>query len=128
MQSAPANPPEKRGFSLSALVTTSEPLHAIPATRSINLFAVAIFASSTLLFLIEPMIAKQMLPWFGGAAAVWAMCLIFFQCVLLLGYVYAYVSARWLTLRSQILAHAVLATISALELFKIGPLHFHLAN
>jgi spermidine synthase len=120
--------PARKGAILSAVVTTADPLGAIAATRRIKSFAIPIFASSTLLFLIEPMIAKQMLPWFGGAAAVWAMCLIFFQCALLLGYVYAHVSTRTLALRSQILTHALLVTLSALALLKFGPLHSHLVS
>jgi spermidine synthase len=53
------------------------------------LFALTIFVSSFLLFLVQPLIAKQILPWFGGTAGVWTMCLVFFQCVLLAGYAYA---------------------------------------
>jgi SAM-dependent methyltransferase len=53
----------------------------------------AIFAGAFLLFQIEPLIAKRILPWFGGAAAVWTVCLLFFQMALLLGYAYAH----WLT-------------------------------
>lgn len=53
------------------------------------LFSVLVVLSSFLLFLLEPMIGKQILPWFGGAAAVWATCLVFYQSALLIGYVYA---------------------------------------
>ena len=53
------------------------------------LFALTIFASAFLLFLVQPIVAKQILPWFGGSAAVWATCLVFFQTTLLLGYAYA---------------------------------------
>jgi len=57
--------------------------------------ALAILLSSFLLFLVQPIIAKQILPWFGGTAGVWTICLVFFQLVLLLGYTYAH----WLTRR-----------------------------
>jgi hypothetical protein len=50
------------------------------------LFATTIFIGAFLLFLIEPLFAKLILPWFGGSAAVWATCLVFFQSALLLGY------------------------------------------
>ena len=50
------------------------------------LYACTIFVSDFLLFLIQPIIAKQILPWFGGSAAVWTTCLVFFQCALLAGY------------------------------------------
>jgi hypothetical protein len=53
------------------------------------LYAAAIFLGAFLLFLIEPMIAKAILPWFGGAAAVWTTCLLFFQGMLLGGYLYS---------------------------------------
>ena len=45
------------------------------------LYASTIFLGAFLLFLVQPIIAKQILPWFGGSAAVWATCLVFFQCV-----------------------------------------------
>lgn len=53
--------------------------------------ALTILLSSFLLFLVQPILAKQVLPWFGGASGVWTMCLLFFQFVLLLGYAYAHV-------------------------------------
>ena len=53
------------------------------------LYAVTIFVSAFLLFLVQPIIAKQILPWFGGSAAVWTTCLVFFQSALLAGYAYA---------------------------------------
>ena len=54
-------------------------------------FGLSIFLSAFLLFQIEPIIAKIILPWFGGAAAVWSVCLLFFQVALLLGYLYAHI-------------------------------------
>ena len=62
----------------------------LPATRQDSLlFSLLVVLSSFLLFLLEPMIGKQILPWFGGAAAVWATCLVFYQSALLVGYIYA---------------------------------------
>src|SRR6266853_271715 len=60
------------------------------------LYAVTIFLSAFLLFQVQPLIAKVILPWFGGSAAVWTICMLFFQVLLLAGYVYshAYVRAR----------------------------------
>ncbi|MFO0524420.1 MAG: hypothetical protein ACK515_28865, partial [bacterium] len=52
-------------------------------------YAGTIFLSAFLLFLVQPIIAKQILPWFGGSAAVWTTCLVFFQSTLLAGYAYA---------------------------------------
>src|SRR5882724_6426090 len=60
------------------------------------LYAVTIFLSAFLLFQVQPLIAKMILPWFGGTAAVWTICMLFFQVLLLAGYVYshAYVELR----------------------------------
>ena len=49
------------------------------------LYACTIFTSAFLLFLVQPIIAKQVVPWFGGSAAVWTTCLVFFQAALLAG-------------------------------------------
>jgi SAM-dependent methyltransferase len=80
------------------------------------LFAVTIFASAFLLFLVQPIVAKQVLPWFGGSAAVWATCLVFFQTALLLGYAYADVVVRKLTPRAQWRVHVVLLVASLVSL------------
>ena len=84
------------------------------------LFATTIFLGAFLLFLIEPLIAKSILPWFGGSAAVWATCLVFFQTALLLGYLYADATIRRLTpLRQASLLTALLA--ASLLWLPIGP-------
>jgi hypothetical protein len=74
--------------------------------------AATIFLSAFLLFLVQPVIAKQILPWFGGSAAVWATCLVFFQSVLLAGYAYADYVTRKLDARKQLIVHAVMLTAS----------------
>src|SRR5260370_35040789 len=63
-------------------------LSSAKASRAIS--GLAIFFSAFLLFQIQPMIAKMILPWFGGSAVVWTTCTLFFQTVLLLGYAYAH--------------------------------------
>ncbi len=80
------------------------------------LYAVTIFLSAFLLFEVEPIIAKIVLPWFGGSAAVWTTCLLFFQAVLLLGYLYAHVAVRRLDPRAQVLLHIALLAVSVLAL------------
>lgn len=75
------------------------------------LFAATIFSSAFLLFLVQPLIAKQILPWFGGSAAVWSICMVFFQVVLLAGYAYS----DWLTrlpVRIQSALHILLLMVS----------------
>ena len=80
------------------------------------LFAATIFLGAFLLFLIEPLIAKLILPWFGGSASIWATCLVFFQSALLLGYLYANVTIRRLTPRRQSALHLALLVVSLLWL------------
>ncbi|HXJ07939.1 MAG TPA: hypothetical protein VNH12_00400, partial [Burkholderiales bacterium] len=76
-------------------------------------YAATIFLSSFLLFLVQPIIAKQILPWFGGSAAVWTTCLVFFQSILLAGYAYADWTTR-LGARRQALLHVALLAASLL--------------
>ena len=82
------------------------------------LFALTIFTSAFLLFLVQPVIAKQILPWFGGSAAVWTTCLVFFQTALLAGYAYADIVARRLRFRSQGNVHIVLLVVSLWPMLK----------
>ena len=73
-----------------------------------TLYAVTIFLSAFLLFQVQPLIAKMILPWFGGSAAVWSASMLFFQLLLLAGYAYAHVSIRFLKPRVQMLVHVAL--------------------
>jgi hypothetical protein len=91
----------------------SPPLTARPAVRArvlqlaIPLFTAAIFLGSSLLFLVQPMFAKLLLPRMGGSSSVWNTCVLFFQTMLLLGYVYAHVSTKWLGVKRQAAVHLV---------------------
>ena len=76
------------------------------------LYACTIFISALLLFLIQPIIAKAILPWFGGSAGVWTTCMFFFQAVLVLGYLYAHWITRNLRPRMQIAIHVTLLALS----------------
>ena len=80
------------------------------------LFALTIFASAFLLFLVQPIIAKQILPWFGGSAAVWTTCLVFFQAALTAGYAYADAIARRVSAGRQALLHSTLLVASLVAL------------
>jgi SAM-dependent methyltransferase len=80
------------------------------------LYALTIVVSAFLLFQVQPVIAKIILPWFGGSAAVWTVCMLFFQMALLLGYLYAHALVRYLKPRTQMLVHAALLLVSALAL------------
>jgi hypothetical protein len=86
------------------------------------LFSATLFISAGLLFWIQPLIAKTLLPLLGGAPAVWNTCLLFFQSMLLMGYLYALASSRWLSLRSQAAVHIFLILLIAIYLFR-SPVH-----
>jgi SAM-dependent methyltransferase len=87
--------------------------------KAISIYVSTVFLSAFLLFLIEPLFAKLILPWFGGSASVWATSLVFFQLALLLGYLYADLASRLLKPRAQAILHISLLLISLLWL----PLH-----
>ena len=87
-------------------------LGAHPPGHRMLLFAVTIFVSAFLLFLVQPIVAKEILPWFGGTAAVWTTCLVFFQTTLLAGYLYADTVVRRLEPRAQVKLHVVLLLLS----------------
>jgi hypothetical protein len=76
------------------------------------LYALTILVSAFLLFQVQPVIAKIILPWFGGSAAVWTTCLLFFQMMLLLGYLYAHAVVRYLKPRMQMIVHTGLLVVS----------------
>src|SRR5664279_903354 len=80
-------------------------------------YALTISLSAFLLFQLQPVIAKMILPWFGGSSAVWSTCMVFFQLVLLLGYAYAHWLNK-LTPRTQALTHISLlaASLAALPI------------
>ena len=84
-------------------------------SRNTLLFGVTIFVSSALLFSIQPLIAKMLLPLLGGTPAVWNTCMVFFQAVLLAGYAYALLVSRW-PLRRQLIAQLVFLCLAFVSL------------
>lgn len=80
------------------------------------LYAITIFLSSFLLFLVQPLIARLILPWFGGTAAVWTTCMLFFQCILLAGYAYAHATSAKLGPKGQAILHTILLAAAAATL------------
>jgi hypothetical protein len=94
------------------------------ATRALPLlFAATLFVSAALLFWVEPMVAKMLLPLLGGTPAVWNTCLLFFQAVLLAGYAYALVAARRLTFTQQTVVQLALLALACLSLPIALPAH-----
>ena len=76
-------------------------------------YAFTIFLSAFLLFQVQPIIARFVLPWFGGTAAVWTTCMMFFQIVLLIGYAYAHVLRLSFSPRNTWLLHAIVLAVAA---------------
>ncbi len=81
-----------------------------------SLYALTIFLSAFLLFVVEPMVAKQLLPTLGGSSAVWTTCLVFFSIVLLLGYLYAHWISSRFTPTQQAVIHILLLTAALMML------------
>lgn len=84
-----------------------------------TLYVTTLFLSSFLLLLVQPMLAKALLPLVGGAPAIWVVTMLFFQLVLLAGYSYAAYSSRWLTPQKQAVWHLVLFGIVLLMGFPL---------
>ena len=80
------------------------------------LYALTIFLSAFLLFAVQPIIAKIILPWFGGSSAVWSTCMLFFQAMLLLGYLYAHWLHSKLQARKQAFLHIGALVLAAVTL------------
>src|SRR5215469_309384 len=94
---------------------TSAPV-AQPARALLPIYIAAIFVSAVLLFVIEPMFTKMVLPRLGGSPSVWSVAMVFFQGMLLAGYAYAHLLTRWLALRGSVLVHLALMAAAALTL------------
>jgi len=86
-------------------MAVSQTTNAPSARWSIAVFGVTILVSAFLLFQVQPLVSKAVLPWFGGCPAVWTTCMLFFQVVLFAGYVYAHLLQRWLAPRRQVAVH-----------------------
>ena len=84
------------------------------------LYGITIFLGAFLLFQVQPLIARHILPWYGGGPGVWTACMLFFQVALLAGYAYAHLVSARLSVRRQVIVHAALMAIS-LPLVTIAP-------
>ena len=92
-----------------------------PTSRSLGfVYACTIFLSALLLFEVQPVMSKFILPWFGGSPAVWTTCMLFFQTALLAGYAYAHLSERLLSPRWQAVVHGAVL-LAALAVLPITP-------
>ncbi len=80
------------------------------------LYAITILLSAFLLFQVQPIIAKMILPWFGGSAAVWTVCVLFFQLLLVGGYLYSHWLIRGLSARAQSVVHIAMLAVAVAAL------------
>ena len=85
-------------------------------SRAMVLYACTLFVAGTLLFLVQPMFAKMVLPLLGGSPAVWNTAMVFYQLALLASYLYAHATRRWLTDRQQVALHLVFLALPLLVL------------
>src|SRR4029077_8100905 len=83
-------------------------------------YALTIFTGAFLLFQVQPLIGKFILPWFGGGPGVWTTCMLFFQLLLLGGYAYAHATTRWLRPRRESALHLGLL-VAAVAVLPIIP-------
>src|SRR5437870_27052 len=108
-----------------SLIITGPPLvgrtgvavrQSVRSSALVRLFAATLFMSAFLMFLVEPMIARILLPSLGGAPAVWNTCLVFFQAMLLVGYGYAHGATQYLGMRRHVVLHSVLVLLPLIVL------------
>ena len=89
--------------------------------RGLNLLlAATTLLSAWLLFQVQPMVAKRILPWFGGGAAIWTTTMLFFQAALFVGYLYAHLVAKSLPSRTQVRLHCGLLAVAAALVVAVG--------
>ncbi len=93
-----------------------EPAASAAIPPGVSLFVATTFASAFLIFLVQPLVAKRILPWFGGVPAVWSLCLAFYQTTLFAGYAYAYLLTTRASARTQWIVHAVAIAAAVLAL------------
>src|ERR687895_408284 len=91
-------------------------------TSLMVLFSVTIFVSASLLFLVEPMFAKFILPLFGSTPAVWTGSMLFFQATLLIAYLYVHATTTWLGARKQAWLHLAVVSLPLILFLLSGPL------
>jgi len=112
-------------MSIGEQVAQAGPLVSAETTASESrvarwVFGATIFLSAFLLFLVQPILGKIVLPWFGGSAGVWAACLLYFQASLLAGYAYAHCLRRYLSQKRQMQVH-ILLLVASIALLPIMP-------
>ncbi len=93
---------------------------------ALPIFAITLFISAFLLFLVQPMIGRMILPGLGGTPQVWNTCMVFFQTALLAGYAYTHTVSTRLKLKTQLLVHGILLFVPIALLFGLGSFKFRI--
>jgi hypothetical protein len=97
---------------------------SFPLESTVLILSATLLLSAFLLFMCQPMVGKMLLPYLGGAAGVWTTCVLFFQIMLLFGYVYAHLLARVADVKKQVVTHAVvLCCLWRFFRFTLNPPH-----
>ena len=113
-------PKSKRSLARSSRPGPSIPLAATTPESGprglLLIYSATVFLSAFLLFQVEPLIGKYILPWFGGTPGVWTTCMLVFQVLLFGGYLYAHLTSRWLGARAQAGLHLALLVGACLML------------
>src|SRR6476660_6712998 len=105
-----------------SVIASTKAVAAAPRRALVPLFATTLFVSSLLMFALEPIVAKTVLPILGGTPMVWNTCVLFFQILLLAGYAYAHGVTTWLGGKRSSAAYVVLLVLPFLTLpFAVGP-------
>ena len=110
--------PTNRGGAVTTnnLIRLAPGRRTIAASLQLSTFVCAIFLSAFLLFSVQPMFAKMVLPRLGGSPSVWSVALVFFQGLLLAGYLYAHLLTRLASLRVATVVHLTLLTVAILAM------------
>lgn len=94
------------------MIPQYSPARSVWALNAVLIFAPTIFLSAWLLFLIQPLFGRMALPLLGGVPSVWNTAMVFFQAVLLLGYLYAHIISKWLSFRAQLGIHMLVMAVA----------------
>ncbi len=113
-------PKSKRSLVQSSRPVSPVTLTAPPSEHGspglLIVYSATVFLSAFLLFQVQPLIGKYILPWFGGTPGVWTTCMLVFQVLLFGGYLYAHLTSRWLGPRAQAGVHVALLAVACLAL------------
>jgi hypothetical protein len=86
-------------------------------------YALTLLVSAFLLFLVQPLVGKMLLPYMGGTPIVWNTCMVFFQAMLLGGYLYSHLTTKWLGVRKQAYVHLGLLLVTILALITVATVY-----